>query len=103
METSTEACALCERELPLTFHHLIPKKVHKKSQVMRKYTKEEIHTKGLWLCTDCHATIHLHINHLDLALHYQTVEAFMAHEQVGKFVNWVANQNKRVKKRPTNQ
>lgn len=99
MDQSPATCALCEREQPLTFHHLIPKKVHKKSRVVKKYTREEMHTKGLWLCTDCHATIHLQIGHLELALHYQTVEDFLAHEPIRKFVNWVKKQERRVKKR----
>ena len=66
---------------------------------MKQYGKDEMLTKGIWLCTDCHATIHLHIDHLDLALNYQSVEALLAHPEIGKFVNWVKKQDKRVKKR----
>ena len=98
MSSADEPCQLCERQIPLTFHHLVPKKVHKRSQIKRKYSKEEMHTLGLWLCSDCHANIHRHINHLDLALHFQTTEALLAHPEVGKFVEWVAKQNKKVKK-----
>ena len=99
MNLSPETCALCERERPLTFHHLIPKKVHKRSQVMKQYSKEEMLTRGINLCSDCHATIHRHIDHLDLALHYQTVDTFLAHPEISKFVKWVKKQDKRVKKR----
>ena len=99
MDSPDEQCALYERERFLTFHHLVPKKVHKRSQVLRLFSKEEMHTLGLWLCSDCHSTVHRHIDHLVLALNYHSKEALLGHPEIEKFVNWVAKQNKRVKKK----
>lgn len=90
-------CALCERERPLTFHHLVPKKVHKKSILLKKFTKAEMQTMGLMLCTDCHKTIHRHIDHIELGRFYHSKEALLEHPEVGKFVKWVARQDKKVK------
>jgi len=94
---SQTACALCERERPLTFHHLVPKKVHKKSILLKKFTKEEMQTMGLMLCTDCHKTIHRHIDHIELGRFYHTQEALLGHPEISKFVKWVAKQDKKVK------
>ncbi|MCE7991647.1 MAG: hypothetical protein HEP71_06695 [Roseivirga sp.] len=91
------ACALCERERPLNFHHLIPKKVHKKSILLKQFSKEEMQTRGLLLCSDCHKTIHKHIDHTDLGRFYHSREALLDHPEVAKFVKWAARQDKRVK------
>ncbi len=90
-------CTLCERERPLTFHHLVPKKVHKKSILLKKFTKEEMQTMGLMLCTDCHKAIHRHIDHIELGRFYHSKEALLEHPEVAKFVKWVAKQDKKVK------
>ena len=78
---------------------MIPKKVHKKASVVKLFSKEELHNLGLWLCSDCHATLHRHISHIDLALRYNNKEALLEHPEIAKFVNWVKKQDKRVKKR----
>lgn len=90
-------CALCERKRPLTFHHLIPKKVQKKSILLKQFSKEQMLTMGLLVCTDCHKTIHRHIDHIDLGRFYHTKEALLGHPEIGKFVKWVAKQDKKVK------
>lgn len=40
--------ALCDRERLLTFHHLIPEKVQKKSVLLRQFSKEQMLTTGCW-------------------------------------------------------
>lgn len=97
MSTSKTICDLCERDRPLTFHHLIPKKVHKKSILLKQYSKDEMLTLGIFICSDCHRTIHRHIDHIDLARLYNTKEALLGHPEISKFVKWVAKQNKKVK------
>ena len=97
MNESADTCAFCERERPLTFHHLIPKKVHKKPMLQKKYSKEEMLTLGILLCSDCHSTIHRHIDHIELARLYHTKEALLGHPEISKFVKWVSKQDKRVK------
>lgn len=97
MNERQKTCDFCERERPLTFHHLVPKKVHKKSILLKKFTKEDMQTMGLMLCSDCHKTIHRHIDHIDLGKFYHTKEALLGHPEIGKFVKWVAKQDKKVK------
>ncbi len=52
---------------------------------------------GLMLCTDCHKTIHRHIDHIELGRFYHSKETLLEHPEVGKFVKWVAKQDKKVK------
>ena len=35
-------CPLCGRYLPLTFHHLIPKKMHRRNAFRRRYSRSEL-------------------------------------------------------------
>ena len=47
-------CEICDREqLPLTYHHLIPRQVHGKA-VKRGWHKEWELNKVAWLCRACH-------------------------------------------------
>ena len=37
---TVQHCQLCGRETPLQFHHLIPRKVHKRAYFARRYDRE---------------------------------------------------------------
>lgn len=47
--TRTDACEICERDVPLTYHHLIPRSVHAKA-LKRKWHPEEMLRSVAWLC-----------------------------------------------------
>ena len=53
----TGPCPFCGRRLALTFHHLIPKKVHRRARYRRRFSREEL-ALGIYLCRDCHDGIH---------------------------------------------
>ena len=45
------------------------------------------------LCHDCHAAIHDRVpREKELGRRYNTVELLLAHEEIGKFVQWVSGQ-----------
>jgi len=47
--TRTSECEICEREVPLTYHHLIPRSTHDK--VLKKgWHPESMINKVAWLC-----------------------------------------------------
>ena len=50
-------CALCERTLPLTFHHLIPKKVARRPRFQKRFDKATL-AAGVDLCRLCHRAVH---------------------------------------------
>lgn len=47
--TRATECEICEREVPLTYHHLIPRSVHAKV-LKRGWHKEEMLGSVAWLC-----------------------------------------------------
>ncbi|KAG6833153.1 hypothetical protein H0H87_010540 [Tephrocybe sp. NHM501043] len=47
--TRTTECEICEREVPLTYHHLIPRSTHAKA-LKKKWHPEAIINSVAWLC-----------------------------------------------------
>eukprot|EP00189_Rhodosorus_marinus_P006182 CAMPEP_0113954662 /NCGR_PEP_ID=MMETSP0011_2-20120614/729_1 /TAXON_ID=101924 /ORGANISM="Rhodosorus marinus" /LENGTH=188 /DNA_ID=CAMNT_0000963919 /DNA_START=3 /DNA_END=566 /DNA_ORIENTATION=- /assembly_acc=CAM_ASM_000156 len=79
-------CQLCEREIPLTRHHVFPRAVHK--DLKRKgYTIQQLSTT-VSICRSCHTAIHKFIPEKELALRYNTIDALVEHEKVKSFIEW---------------
>lgn len=85
-------CELCGRETSLTFHHLIPCAVHTKKRFIRKFGKEEMRRRGLYLCKECHDGIHDLIPEKDLAENYHTKELLLANSDIVKHIEWARKQ-----------
>lgn len=87
-------CELCERTHRLTFHHLIPRTLHKNKWFKKRYTREEMTSRGLDLCRDCHSAIHALIpSEKTLGRDYNTKAALLAHEPLARYVAWVSTQS----------
>lgn len=91
--TNNTSCALCVRELPLTFHHLIPRSTHKRKRIQKKYSIEE-RNQGIWICRSCHSVLHKFCTNLELAETYNSVQALLSHEAIHKYVEWAKKQKK---------
>ena len=59
-------CPCCSRTVPLTFHHLVPKKVHRRNRYKKLYSKNDLN-RGVYLCRRCHKGIHRTFDELTLA------------------------------------
>lgn len=86
-----ESCVLCKRYLKLTFHHLVPKLMHKRRWVKEQFTPQQLHD-GIWVCKSCHTAIHRFIDHGTLAKSFHTVEQLQGHSDLAKFVRWNSTQ-----------
>jgi hypothetical protein len=86
-----DACELCARSVALTRHHLIPKALHDKAYVQKRYPKSERITATLWVCRACHNQIHRLFSEKQLALSYNHREALLADERLRSFVVWLAS------------
>ena len=77
--TEAEVCALCGRPLgrKVERHHVVPK-----SQGGRETAP--VHPI-------CHRAIHAAVPNRDLARLYPTLDALRGHEEVARFLRWVAN------------
>lgn len=87
--TKACACELCDRSwIPLTQHHLVPRKVADKA-VKRGWVGDS-ETKNLaWLCRACHSFVHRSTSHEELARNFRSVESLLEREDVIKFVHWI--------------
>lgn len=75
-------CALCGRPIPpdvaQSLHHLIPRaKGGKKGPTVL-------------LHHICHKEIHASLREVELARHFNTIDALRAHPRLAKFIDWVS-------------
>jgi len=84
-------CPFCQRTLSLTFHHLIPKKMHRRPRFKKRYCREQLH-QGILICQDCHRGIHKTYSELELATHYHTPELLLESPPLIRHFAWVAKQ-----------
>ncbi|MCC5945840.1 MAG: hypothetical protein JJT94_12995 [Bernardetiaceae bacterium] len=82
-------CQLCQREKNLTFHHLIPRKLHRKKFFLKLFTKSYMQTHGLNLCRKCHSTLHQFYDEKTLGLEYNTLEKLQKDEKINRYLAWV--------------
>lgn len=93
---SAQQCPCCKRAAKLTFHHLIPKKVHRRAFYRKKVSKER-KAEGVMVCRQCHDAIHRFYDEMTLAKRLNTLDALLNDEQLAKHFNWLAKQRIRVK------
>lgn len=73
------SCWLCARPMGemIEWHHPVPKSRGGRA-------REPIHPI-------CHRTIHANLSNSELERRYATAEALLAHEEIRRFVDWIAN------------
>ncbi len=85
------ACALCGRTAPLTFHHLIPRKLHRRARFRRLYTRDEL-ARGVDLCRLCHDGIHDLYDEMTLARSLPTIADLRSDPRIRRHAAWVRRQ-----------
>lgn len=86
-------CNFCGRMKELTFHHYIPKTLHKNKLFVKLYDKKFMQTHGVDLCDDCHSAIHDFFTEKDLGKNYNSKEKLFATEKIRNFIKWVKKQD----------
>eukprot|EP00288_Rhodomonas_lens_P018142 CAMPEP_0177713000 /NCGR_PEP_ID=MMETSP0484_2-20121128/12700_1 /TAXON_ID=354590 /ORGANISM="Rhodomonas lens, Strain RHODO" /LENGTH=268 /DNA_ID=CAMNT_0019224849 /DNA_START=87 /DNA_END=893 /DNA_ORIENTATION=- len=84
-------CPFCEREMPLTFHHLIPKCTHKTMKKKLGLGPKALNN-GVDLCRPCHSAVHRTENNLTLAEKYNTTDKLLAHPAIQKWIGYAQKQ-----------
>ena len=82
-------CELCDRQVSLTRHHLIPKRTHRFGVIRAKYSKTELNSLIAYLCKACHRHVHRTINERQLAVHFNSIELLRTHPDINAFVDWL--------------
>ena len=94
-KTEQTPCALCGRHVHLTFHHLIPRKVHRRARFRKHYTKQELN-RGIWICRQCHRGLHKLFDEMQLANSLNTLELLKQNSALENHVQWVAKQRETI-------
>ena len=81
-------CEMCGREMPLTRHHLRPKRVHGRYK-KRGFTSEELNVCAM-ICRQCHSFVHHCYPHNELADRFYTVDRLMEDETICRFASWAS-------------
>lgn len=87
-------CALCQRDVPLTFHHLMPRKMHRRTYFRKHFSKDELN-QGVYLCRPCHTGLHRLFDEMTLAKQFNTLDKLKADSKIQKHAEWVAKQKRR--------
>jgi hypothetical protein len=84
-------CPFCGREGVLTFHHLIPRKLHRRERFKKNFTREDLQ-RGMAICRLCHDGIHDAYDEMTLARRFDLPARLKANARLRKHFNWVAKQ-----------
>jgi len=84
-------CPLCRRACGLTYHHLIPKKLHRRVRFRKTYSKAEL-ADGVYLCRLCHDGLHALYDELTLARHFADLRAITTDPAIRRHAAWVGKQ-----------
>ena len=84
-------CPLCQRSCTLTFHHLIPRKLHRRTHFRKHYDKDQLN-QGINICRKCHTGIHKQYDEMQLGKQFNTLAALKADEQLQRHFEWVSKQ-----------
>lgn len=86
-------CEFCNRLKELTFHHFIPKTLHKNKLFLKLFSKEYMKTHGIDLCKECHYTVHHFWDEKTLGKEYNTKEKIVNDPKFKKYLKWVMKQD----------
>ncbi len=86
-----ETCELCCRATALTWHHLIPRKLHRRNFFKKKYTREQLQARAR-LCRACHRGLHKLYDEMTLGKTLDSIEKLREDPVVMRHVAWVARQ-----------
>jgi len=84
-------CCLCQRQTPLTFHHLVPRKVHRRTFFRKHFSRQEL-SIGIYICRKCHSGIHKLFDEMKLAKELNSLDKLRENPDVARHVAWVARQ-----------
>lgn len=86
-------CATCGRDTVLTFHHLIPRKLHRRARFRRDYDRETL-ARGIHVCLACHRGIHRSYDEMTLAMRLNTLPSLLDDPVLARHFAWVAKQKR---------
>ncbi|VDB84222.1 unnamed protein product [Peniophora sp. CBMAI 1063] len=95
--TRATECELCDRTVPLTYHHLIPRSTHTKVK-KKGWHPESMLNSVAWLCRPCHSTVHHVADNEELAKSFYTLDLLLEREDIQRWRKYAAKQRWGVKR-----
>ena len=90
-----DECELCDRMMPLTFHHLIPKETHDKYLKLHPtIPRLWLHKHGTWICRQCHSAVHDLYTNDELMEDYWTVDLLLESDKIQKWIKFARKQKR---------
>jgi hypothetical protein len=80
--------------LALTFHHLIPRKLHRRARFRKRYSREYLN-RGIDICRQCHDGIHDRYDEMRLYRDFSSPGELAADPELRRHFDWVARQRVR--------
>jgi hypothetical protein len=93
-----DGCALCGHECELTFHHLIPRKLHRRKGFRRQHSRQAL-AQGIHICRLCHDGVHDLYDEVALASSLNTLQRLQQDPAIRRHVAWVRKQKRTTPKR----
>lgn len=84
-------CPFCLRCTHLTFHHFIPRKVHRRNYFKKNFRKHQLQA-GVRICRSCHSAIHKFYNEMELAKNLNSAARLLADPKLAAHFRWIAKQ-----------
>ncbi|EPS42377.1 hypothetical protein H072_3600 [Dactylellina haptotyla CBS 200.50] len=88
-ETRPLECELCNREVRLTYHHLIPRSTHARV-LKKKIHPEYMLNRVAWLCRLCHSFVHHCEENMELAKNWYTIELLEGRDDVQRWITYIS-------------
>ncbi|KAJ6518155.1 hypothetical protein C8R47DRAFT_1172707 [Mycena vitilis] len=89
--TRAKECEICEREIPLTYHHLIPRAVHAKA-TKKKWHPPSMLNSVAWLCRPCHTVVHQVATNEELGQTYYSVDLLLQRDDIRRWGKYASKQ-----------
>jgi len=84
------SCQLCTRIEALSFHHLIPRKQQDNTWFRREFSREEMRTRGAWLCRGFHQLVHHQFDENRLGRTLNTLEKLREEPLIARHIAWAS-------------
>lgn len=84
-------CPACDRLTSLSFHHLVPRKVHRRAFFRKNFSRAQL-SLGIYLCRLCHDGVHDRFDEITLAKFYSDPAQLLAEPSLRRHFSWVARQ-----------
>lgn len=86
MSVENQKCEICGCSHNIEKHHLVPQSKCHSTKYSKKLKNDE--SNFLWICKNCHDTLHSYFTNNELRDLYSTKESLLMNEKFAKYVKW---------------